>query len=182
MVELQNIIESMGEIVPAEETLEKLISWARNHPDSPLDEPWSLGCLAEVEIPPEALLAIMQIMRKRLPHAELDLTIREAMWIARLHKLFDDLELLDKWASAYAARERVCWILEWPHETSSLDLQLMSSDRTRFPWAFGWWGEDEKSLSEKLKKKGYDAKITSYRELRRKEFLEKNPEFKREGE
>ena len=44
-VRLQRDIDAMGELVPETETLERLISHARNHEPSPEDAPFSLGIL-----------------------------------------------------------------------------------------------------------------------------------------
>jgi len=170
MVELQNIIESMGEIVPAEETLEKLISFARNHPVSPLDEPWSLGSLAEHDIPPEALPVVMCIYEKRLRELEQHFTIREALWIARLHKTIDDPIFLERFASAYAIRDQIDWILDSQVNTRGFDFILLNYRNperraevieafNRFP---GYLNPFPSSISneevtKKLKQKGYDT-------------------------
>ena len=169
VVELIDIIEGMGEIAPAEETLEKLISRARNHPVSPLDAPWSLGCLAKYDIPPEALPKVMFIYEKRLREAEQHFTIREVLWIARLHKTIDDPIWLEQFASAYALREWVDWILDYPIYTRGLDITLIrysnKSSRAGFKYPrpvhpFAEWGrEEEEELEKKVRKKGYTLGI-----------------------
>ncbi len=55
-----------------------------------LDEPWSLGSLIEHPIPYEALPTVMSIRRKcAIQGGDYDLTIREALWIGRLHKIIE---------------------------------------------------------------------------------------------
>ncbi len=90
-VELRHLIEEMGEIVPSEETMIKLISQRRNHPDSPTDVLWSLGSLPEYPIPIDALPMVMSICVRRIMQYDDDdfLTIREALWVARLYKLIE---------------------------------------------------------------------------------------------
>ena len=90
-VEIQHLLEEMGEIVPSEETIIKLISQARNNPDSPIDETWSLGSILEYPIPADALPMVMSIYERRLMQGDGDeyLTIREALWVARLYKLIE---------------------------------------------------------------------------------------------
>jgi len=90
-VELRHLIEEMGELVPSEETIIKLISQARNNPDSPIDDTWSLGTLSEYPIPTDALPMVMSIRSRRIWQRDADeyLTIREALWVARIYKLIE---------------------------------------------------------------------------------------------
>ena len=165
MVELQTIIERMGEIVPSEETLEKLISWARNHPKSPLDEQFSLASLAEYHIPPEAVPVIVWVYRKRLREEETHFTIRQALWIARLHTFFNPATDVDDWAFVYALREELCEILGEPFFTRDLDMKMMNRGKGQTtlgrnlyryyplpppsPFPFGEQDEWEQRLREK---------------------------------
>ena len=58
-----------------------------------LDEPWSFGSLAEYPIPPEAIPLVASIYEKCLMEGNnserWNLTIREALWIGRLHKIIE---------------------------------------------------------------------------------------------
>lgn len=57
-----------------------------------LDEPWSLGSLVEYPIAPEAILRVVSIYEKCLLEAASEdwlLSIREALWIGRLHKIIE---------------------------------------------------------------------------------------------
>ena len=90
-VELKQLIEEMKEIPPSEETMIKLISRARTNPESPLDEVWTLGSLSEHPIPTDALPIVMSLQYRRLMEYDTEkfLTIREALWAARLYKLIE---------------------------------------------------------------------------------------------
>jgi len=168
-VELKNLIEEMHELPPAEETMTKLISQARNRPLSPLDSQWSLGCLAKYDIPPEALPAVMYIYNKRQRALEPDFTIREVLWIARLHKTIDDLDFLERFASAYALRDKIDWILDSPVNTRGFDFILLNyrnperraeviANFTEFPGYLNPFPSSisEEEVTKKLKEKGYD--------------------------
>ena len=58
-----------------------------------LDEPWSFGSLVEYPIPPEAIPLVASIYEKCLMEGNnsigWNLTIREALWIGRLHKIIE---------------------------------------------------------------------------------------------
>jgi len=58
-----------------------------------LDEPWTLGSLAEYPIAPEAIPLVVAIYDKCLMEGNnsegWNLTIREALWIGRLHKIIE---------------------------------------------------------------------------------------------
>ena len=88
-VELQKIIESMGEIAPALDTLEKQISTARNHAPSPLDAPFSLASLTEYDIAPEALPAVLRVWKLNQALGN-PFSIRQAKWVARLYAVIPD--------------------------------------------------------------------------------------------
>jgi len=168
-VDLKKLIEEMGEVSPTEETMMKLISESRNHPVSDLDSPWSLGCLAKYDIPPEALPIVIWIYEKRLREEEQHFTIREVLWIARLHKVIDDPIFLERFASAYALRDKIDWILGNSVYTRGLDIRLIryidKSTRAEFyeyPDSIHplptWGWEEEEELRMKLKGKGYTLK------------------------
>jgi hypothetical protein len=160
--------------LPERESIAKLISRARNHPKSKLDEPWSVGCLAKKDIPPEALPKVMFIYEKRLREAEQHFTIREALWIARLHETIDDLIWLEEFAAAYALRDWIDWVLHNPVYTRDLDITLIryiegkSQAEFKHPrpiHALPTWGwDEEKELEKNLRKKGYTLGIKLTRE------------------
>ena len=129
---LQDIIERMGEVVPQEETLVKMISHARKHEPSPLDAPWSLGTLPDYPIPAAALPTVLQVhemqrITREYPPPEIRpyLTIRQALWIARLHPLFVDTTRCLSHALSYAAAERACEVSGTPFDSTSLDRMIV---------------------------------------------------------
>jgi len=170
---LQRELNTKGLDVPEVEVLERMISKARNHPHSPLDEQWSIGCLAQHDIPPEALPAVIYIYEKRQRAWKIDFTIREVLWIARLCKTIDDLDFLERFASAYALRDKIDWILSNPVNTRGFDFMLLnycnperrdeiSARLEQFPGSLNPFPSfhlnDSEEITEKLKQKGYDIK------------------------
>ena len=132
-VRLEGIIREMGVAVPDRGTLEKEISKARGRP-SPLDNPWSLADLVYNPIPPQALLAVLGAYEAvRISSGQIDrrLTIRQALWVARLHALFPaDLVLVLRFAEEYAATERIYEAVGGQRfETSSEDADLIDALR-----------------------------------------------------
>jgi len=126
-----------------------------------LDAPWNLGLLTnpQINMPAEAVKVIVDIEKKlekdrdkekhtfRRPHefpslmpTIPQLTIRQALWISRLYKLFDHAEkflddtgeehikevneLIYIWACAYAKREIVCNLNKYYFDTFALDQAL----------------------------------------------------------
>lgn len=141
----------------------------------PKDDHWSLIALSkkDCDIPPEALPKVMLIYEKRL-RASKRFTIREVLWIARLHEIIDDLGVLDCFASAYALREWIDWALDNPKSyTRDIDLtlrkymngELTSTEIKEFPGrsihALPTWGWDEEAeLERKLRSKGHSLGIS----------------------
>ena len=97
------------EPIPSRDTLNKMISSARNSNDSE-DNPWSVSALADYDIPPEALPIVMKAWAKALADDD-PLTIRQVKWIAHLCHIYKgetdiSLEWLIAKASEYASREK----------------------------------------------------------------------------
>ena len=64
----------------------------RSFESKSLDEPWSLGSLAEYPLPPEAMPLVISIYEKCLLEATSErwlFSIREALWVGRLHKIIE---------------------------------------------------------------------------------------------
>jgi len=70
-----------------------------------LERPWCIGTLAIHEVPPEAVPIILEIQKRRLENKGAPLTIREAKWVARLHRSIA-AEQLEGYAMLYALTER----------------------------------------------------------------------------
>jgi len=132
-IKIAEAIDKMGEISPAEDTLKKMISAARNN-KNPEDEPWCLGTLKYNTLPIESLSAVLNVYKLCLA-GEIPLTIREAKWVARLHTIISDTTTLWSWAWVYARRERACeamkkpkGVLRKPIDTSALDAALVMNE------------------------------------------------------
>lgn len=124
VTELTDLVSRMGERVPSEENLERMISWARNHAPHPEDAPWALAASIKHGIPTEATPTVLRIWKLCLVRGE-PLSIREAKWIAWLQTIRKDTENLLVWSRAYALRERACEALGKPCDTSDLDAALI---------------------------------------------------------
>ena len=120
-----------------------------------LDEQWHLGVLDQTintpqegivprfSITPEAIRIITDI-QKMIDGRKKQLTIRQALWVSRLYKMFDrplilkdeeekeyTIEVNDQiynWACAYAEREIICKLNKITFETVSLDHALRDGD------------------------------------------------------
>jgi len=107
-VEVQRLLIDMGEVTeerpPSLDTLEKMISSARNSND-PEDSPWSVSALANFDLPPEVLPIVMKAWAKALLD-DTPLTIRQVKWIAHLYCILGNIDGLIKKASEYASREK----------------------------------------------------------------------------
>jgi hypothetical protein len=128
-VELKNLIEEMGEISPAEETMIRLISKARNHPASPLDKPWSISCLPQYPIPPEALPSVLQVwvyMREE----NMVFTIREALWAARIYTITKDIRTLSIYSFGISDLEKM-------NEISGSEITFADFDLSLFEFITG---------------------------------------------
>jgi len=90
---LKEQIEQMGEISPTEGTLVKMISEFRNSPNPQEDQPWALSSLNDMipPIPTEALPAVLEAYIYSHEHMNHEFTVRDAKWVARIHKLYKDV-------------------------------------------------------------------------------------------
>jgi len=133
----EGLHEIFGPSFPSISTVSKELKSLRNNdearsPESKgLDQPWSLGCLANREyyIPAEALPLVMTAHKKRLAKNDV-LPVREALWIGRLYKVIDDLDLLWDWALQYSLSEWVSEITHNPFDTTDLDLELVRNPQS----------------------------------------------------
>jgi len=137
-LELIPLIKKRGCKAPPEtSTLGKWILAARRHP-LPLDLPFSLSTLVEVEypIPPEALPMVLRVWAKRLEEAKPDedgfssqmtFTIRDALWVSRLSHLSKDPEEIWGYAFWYSVRERAYEAIGETIDTSDLDTELLKN-------------------------------------------------------
>jgi len=77
----------VGDKLPERESIAKLISRARNHPKSSLDEPWSIAASARYGLSPEASKDLFDIWRFSLA-MDRPISIRQAKWIVYIRNLF----------------------------------------------------------------------------------------------
>lgn len=102
---LQELIERLGESVPGEDTLMRMISEERNKDSNPEDQPWHLGTLNDYPLSPEGIRAVLEAYWYADRNGT-TLTIREAKWIGRLcavPKMFPRLR--DK--------DVIPWLISW---------------------------------------------------------------------
>ena len=126
-----------------------------------LDSPWSLGALVKYPISPEALPVILRVWQKCLAEQEegfgLPFTIRDALWVERLSRLFDSPEDIWGFASWYSIRERSCELVNLASHTLDLDTQLLkllgllSEDASEINLK-SWWTMTTKGGEKKGKK------------------------------
>jgi hypothetical protein len=97
---------------PSKSTVEKEVRRLRASEAQPpideRDEPWSLVAIARYEVPPDVLPIVFEACAERLSGAT-PLTIREALWIARLSHVLTDQQLLIHHACSYARLEQAVW-------------------------------------------------------------------------
>ena len=147
------------ELPPTKTTLVKKISEARNHSKNPLDTHWHLGLLNKLSdygishfsaddiaailnvqhwLYDEAQDAIERIFKKRddSKKAYLSLntiSIRQAKWIAALHrKIGDDSDYLWMASVYYTYREILSEIIGTPFDTWQIDLLLLKGNKKEF--------------------------------------------------
>ena len=151
---IQGNLESIGEIVPAEETIVKKISEARNSAENE-DSPWHVSSMSKYEIPPEALPVIMKAWAESFLR-EKPLTIRQVQWIARLYKLLEDkdLDVLINYASRYAHYERISKLVGKQPKTQIDFCNLWINDVSLYQSTTG-----DKEPSNKLKELAEDLDL-----------------------
>lgn len=128
----EDLDEFFGADYPAISTVSKELKSLRERdtarpPESKrLDQPWSLGCLAnrDYHIPAEALRLVMIACEKRLSEDDV-LTIREALWIGRLYGVLECTDLVYDWAFLYALWEMVYEAQGKAFNSKELDLEMM---------------------------------------------------------
>ena len=105
-VRIEAYLQERSEMAPQRDTLLKMISEFRRQTD-PLDRPWSVSCLPNFEIPPDALPRVLEAWAHQMRY-DSSLTVREVRWIARLHQVLKDkdLDTLIGAAHLHASREK----------------------------------------------------------------------------
>ena len=157
-VRLQELIDKMGEPLPTEDTLVKMISEARNKQPSELEKTWCIGACAYYNISTDMIPILIKIQKLKAAENEKEgalgeITIREARWIARLYHVakpliseFPDVEenellWLDFIASSYVQRDRVSEQMneQYPDTTDLDSLYFASEDFLSDDALISWW-------------------------------------------
>jgi len=155
---LQELINKMGEPLPTEDTLVKMISEARNKQPSELEEPWCIGACAYYNIPTDMIPVLIKIQKLKAEYGNEEemskvLTLREARWIARLYHVAkpliselpdveeNELLWLDFIASSYVQRERVSEQMneQYPDTTDLDKLYFYSEGFLNDDVLISWW-------------------------------------------
>jgi len=90
-----------------------------------LDKPWSTISMSKYPIPPEALPAVLQLWVWTRENLDIEFTIREAQWVARLYAVTKNIPILSFISRAYAATEMICEQIGASYESRhSLDLKM----------------------------------------------------------
>ncbi len=93
-----------------------------------LDQSWSIVTLSKHEIPPSALPAVIRVWKCSLS-LEHPLTIRQALWVARLHSMFEDTYYLYVFSATYAGVELTQKALGHSLDSFQIDMH----------WTHGKW-------------------------------------------
>ncbi|MFC2013364.1 hypothetical protein ACFLU8_00510 [Chloroflexota bacterium] len=104
--------------------LTNIRSRAKDIESEPEDRLWSVPSLAEHEIPPQALPAVLNVWALTLEQNFPPFTIREAKWVARLSCVIETPFSLWWWANAVAHKERVMKVTGSYHTDRELDSVL----------------------------------------------------------
>ena len=150
---LQNELKDMGFDMPELEVLERKVSKYRNEKRDPKDEPFTLAALADNSMFVEHLPVILRaylaeyiaMAQAGLPIPRPPLTIREALWIARLSSVLNDTFSLLKYAKEYATQERISRVLNKPLPSSETDILLLHQVKDELCKEFGI---DEDSINK----------------------------------
>lgn len=116
------------EIAPVVDTIIKKISEARNHAVEPLDEAWHLGMSEKYPLSAEAIPYILKV-KEADPHYKV--TIRQAIWINRLHVAVKDIKLLSAISWYYTFYEKIYSISKIPFSTAKYDVFLTDNKKQK---------------------------------------------------
>jgi len=118
---------------PSLSTVQKVLATVRKNmkemPLDPRDKPWSTPSMVKYPIPPEALPAVLIVWFWVRENLDIDLTIREAQWVARLYATAKNIPIvvLSFISRAHAATEMIYERIGAPYESKhNLDFLLYS--------------------------------------------------------
>ena len=151
--------ERTKERLPGEDTVKAMLKpiEVKLKKPGPLDKPWTVGALADKNlplqaqvIPPQVIPLILEIQEYRQNWNKLDsrlplLTIREALWVSRLSGVVKKSKgaipissQLDFWARKYASYESACETTDVPPDTQSLDALVRQYPEEYALYPFIW--------------------------------------------
>jgi len=125
-IDIQEKITRIGEPVPAEETITKMISTIRNHPLDHSDASWTLAYSVSTGLPVGATPALLKASKFCLA-LEMQFTIREAKWASYLSTHIPNTADLVTWSKRYAMLERVHELLGEKFNSLDLDTAITMS-------------------------------------------------------
>jgi hypothetical protein len=133
VIQNPNRWKHVADELPAESTCKGYIREIMSESDrSWLEAPWSIGSFyshpgAETLIPYDCLEVVLRLWR-RLVIGQKTLTCRRAIWIARLHRLFEadryGERFLHHMAAAYSSQERAAELSGAEFDSTALDAEL----------------------------------------------------------
>jgi hypothetical protein len=106
---LEELRKSLGEQAPGLSAVQKELTRIRRNPNvsSELDKTWEIGAIGKYGVPAEIVPTIIELLRNRNNKGEIGgrsfVTIRQALWIARLAPLMDSIkeDILALYSSDY---------------------------------------------------------------------------------
>jgi hypothetical protein len=167
--EIEALLLKSGQRSPSLDTIKKMISTFRNK-SNPLDMPWHLGTLKDYHLSEYAVNRIF-LLKPFAEHREpvfngglqpwQVITIRDALWIAKLSALNMSLEWLWDCTQEYSRQERFAELAGTSFDSSDLDNDLADA-LVKHPNIF-WLSNPKMAIVEMFQDKEFDAarKITT---------------------
>jgi hypothetical protein len=90
---------------------------------------WNMGTLNNFPIPSEAIAFILRVQNSGGHFGKF--TIRQALWVARLYQVIQDVALVNDLSWHYALREKICQLSKTPFDTTHYDCLLRSPDKLK---------------------------------------------------
>ena len=167
--EIEALFLKSGQRSPSLDTIKKMISTFRNK-SNPLDVPWHLGTLKDHPLSEYAIKMIFLLKpfaedREHLFEGELQIwqviTIRDALWIAKLSALNISLEWLWDCTQEYSRQERFAEFAGTSFDSSDIDNDLANA-LAKHPNIF-WFSNPQMAMVQMFQDKEFDAakKITT---------------------
>ena len=141
-----------------------------------LDKPWRISTLPG-EIPPQSLPAVLELFIEKLREQAVHITVREALWIARLAFVLKDKEQLWEHALMYAWSERGLEALGLDYTEIGDDALLYEAMKREKEPGF-WLSADDMT---DIRSKAALAQIKQKRMESKRQVRERSPEPKPES-